>query len=363
MKVLILSCSTGGGHNACAKYILDELKLNNIDCEFKDFYDIVNKKMKNFSEKLYLSTLNGNGKIFKTVYKLGELYSKTKLKSPVYVVNKMHKKKLYNYVINNNIDLVITTHIFPAFTLTSIKKIPFILVATDYTACPFMEEAKPNYYIIQNGIEKDFIDKGVDNEKLIKTGIPISTNFIKSSKNIKYNLNINNEKTILIMLGSMGFGNVTNIINDLLKIENTKIIIVTGSNKELFNELKKIDNKNLIVLGFCHNINDLIYSADIVISKPGGLSSTEIASINKPLIHAFAIPGIETINTNFFYNHKMSLKCENEKDIVTNAIKLLNDDKLQKEMIENQKKIINKNSANDLVNLVISLDKQKNIKK
>ena len=73
MKVLILSCSTGGGHNACAKYILDELKLNNIDCEFKDFYDIVNKKMKNFSEKLYLSTLNGNGKIFKTVYKLGEL--------------------------------------------------------------------------------------------------------------------------------------------------------------------------------------------------------------------------------------------------------------------------------------------------
>ena len=77
MKVLILSCSTGGGHNACAKYILDELKLNNIDCEFKDFYDIVNKKMKNFSEKLYLSTLNGNGKIFKTFYKLGELYSKT----------------------------------------------------------------------------------------------------------------------------------------------------------------------------------------------------------------------------------------------------------------------------------------------
>ena len=138
---------------------------------------------------------------------------------------------------------------------------------------------------------------------------------------------------------------------------------MTGSNKELFNELKKIDNKNLIVLGFCHNINDLIYSADIVISKPGGLSSTEIASINKPLIHAFAIPGIETINTNFFYNHKMSLKCENEKDIVTNAIKLLNDDKLQKEMIENQKKIINKNSANDLVNLAISLDKQKNIKK
>lgn len=354
MKILIISCSTGGGHNACAKYILEELKNNNIEAEFKDFYDIVNKKAKKLSEKLYLSTLNGNGKIFKVVYKLGELYSKTKLKSPVYSVNKLHKKNLYNYIIQNKIDLVITTHIFPALTLTAIKKVPFLLVATDYTACPFMEEANPNYYVIQNGIEKDFINKGIDEKKLLKTGIPVSSNFIKNAKNIRYNLNIDKEKTILIMLGSMGFGNINRIVNNLLEIDDTKIIIVTGSNKELYNKLKKIKNKKLITLGYVHNMNDLIYSSDIVVSKPGGLSSTEIASINKPLIHAFAIPGIETINTNFFYNHKMSIKCDNENEIIQNIIKLLNDDKLQKEMIKSQSKIINKNSASDLVKFIKS---------
>ena len=354
MKILIISCSTGGGHNACAKYILEELKNNNIEAEFKDFYDIVNKKAKKLSEKLYLSTLNGNGKIFKVVYKLGELYSKTKLKSPVYSVNKLHKKKLYNYIIQNKIDLVITTHIFPALTLTAIKKVPFLLVATDYTACPFMEEANPNYYVIQNGIEKDFINKGIDEKKLLKTGIPVSSNFIKNAKNIRYNLNIDKEKTILIMLGSMGFGNINKIVNNLLEIDNTKIIIVTGSNKELYNKLKKIKNKKLITLGYVHNMNDLIYSSDIVVSKPGGLSSTEIASINKPLIHAFAIPGIETINTNFFYNHKMSIKCNNENEIIQSIIKLLNDNKLQKEMIKSQSKIINKNSASDLVKFIKS---------
>lgn len=354
MKILIISCSTGGGHNACAKYILEELKNNNIEAEFKDFYDIVNKKAKKLSEKLYLSTLNGNGKIFKVIYKLGELYSKTKLKSPVYLVNKLYKKNLYNYIIQNKIDLVITTHIFPALTLTAIKKVPFLLVATDYTACPFMEEANPNYYVIQNGIEKDFINKGIDEKKLLKTGIPVSSNFIKNAKNIRYNLNIDKEKTILIMLGSMGFGNINKIVNNLLEIDNTKIIIVTGSNKELYNKLKKIKNKKLITLGYVHNMNDLIYSSDIVVSKPGGLSSTEIASINKPLIHAFAIPGIETINTNFFYNHKMSIKCNNENEIIQNIIKLLNDNKLQKEMIKSQSKIINKNSANDLVKFIKS---------
>ncbi len=354
MKILIISCSTGGGHNACAKYILEELKNNNIEAEFKDFYDIVNKKAKKLSEKLYLSTLNGNGKIFKVVYKLGELYSKTKLKSPVYSVNKLHKKKLYNYIIQNKIDLVITSHIFPALTLTAIKKVPFLLVATDYTACPFMEEANPNYYVIQNGIEKDFINKGIDEKKLLKTGIPVSSNFIKNAKDIRYNLNIDKEKTILIMLGSMGFGNINKIVNNLLEIDNTKIIIVTGSNKELYNKLKKIKNKKLITLGYVHNMNDLIYSSDIVVSKPGGLSSTEIASINKPLIHAFAIPGLETINTNFFYNHKMSIKCDNENEIIQNIIKLLNNNKLQKEMIKSQSKIINKNSASDLVKFIKS---------
>lgn len=354
MKILIISCSTGGGHNACAKYILEELKDNNIEAEFKDFYDIVNKKAKKLSEKLYLSTLNGNGKIFKAIYKLGELYSKTKLKSPVYLVNKLYKKNLYNYIIQNKIDLVITTHIFPALTLTAIKKVPFLLVATDYTACPFMEEANPNYYVIQNGIEKDFINKGIDEKKLLKTGIPLSSNFIKNAKNIRYNLNIDKEKTILIMLGSMGFGNINKIVNNLLEIDNTKTIIVTGSNKELYNKLKKIKNKKLITLGYVHNMNDLIYSSDIVVSKPGGLSSTEIASINKPLIHAFAIPGIETINTNFFYNHKMSIKCDNENEIIQNIIKLLNDNKLQKEMIKSQSKIINKNSASDLVEFIKS---------
>ena len=83
MKILILSCSTGGGHNSCAKYIQEELKENNIPCEFKDFYNIVNANAKELSEKIYLSTLGGNGQVFKNIYKLGELYSKTKIKSPI----------------------------------------------------------------------------------------------------------------------------------------------------------------------------------------------------------------------------------------------------------------------------------------
>lgn len=358
MKVLLLSCSTGGGHNSCAHYIEEELKENNIECIFKDFYDIVNVNAKELSSKIYLSTLGGNGEVFKNVYKLGELYSKTKIKSPVYLVNKLHRNKLYKYIEDNKIDLVIATHLFPALTLTAInkqdnRKINFIAVATDYEPCPFFEETKPDYMVIQKGLEQRFIDKGIDSNILLSTGIPVSSRFIKTAKNVKKDLDINNEKIILVMLGSMGFGNIKEILNDILKEDNIKVIVVCGTNTKLLEDLKTINNDKLIPLGFTTNINDLIYTSDIVLSKPGGLSTTEITSISKPLLHIFPIPGIETYNTNFFNSRNMSIKCDTKEEIITNLHALLNNDNLQKELIENQKKYINKNSAKDLVEFII----------
>ena len=110
----------------------------------------------------------------------------------------------------------------------------------------------------------------------------------------------------------------------------------------------------ITVLGFVSNINDLIYSSDIVLSKPGGLSTTEIATLRKPLIHIYPIPGIETHNTNFFKAHNMSMECQDDEEIISTINKLLNNEGLRNEIINNQKKYINENSAKDLINLIKS---------
>ncbi len=363
MKVLILSCSTGAGHDACARYILEELKYNNIESVFKNFYDIVDVKAKDFVSKAYLSTLGGNGEVFKNIYKLGELYSKTKLRSPVYLVNKLHRRTLYNYIVDNEFDVVVATHLFPALTLTAInkydfpKKINFITVSTDYEPCPFMEETQPNYLVMQKGLEERFIQKGIPKDILVNIGITISTRFFKEAKDVRADYNIKYEKVILIMLGSMGFGKITEILDDLLNIDNCKVIVVCGTNQKLYNELKAKNNDSLISLGFAKNINDLIYSSDIVLSKPGGLFTTEIACLGKPLLHVFPIPGIETYNSIFFEEHGMGLKCDSNEEILENVHKLLNDSELRKSMVENQRKLMNRNSASDLVKLIKSMDK------
>ena len=226
-------------------------------------------------------------------------------------------------------------------------------MATDYEPCPFMEEANPEYFIMQKTLENTFIQKGISETKLLNTGIPVSSNFIKNAKSIRSEYNISDdENVILIMLGSMGFGEIDNIINPLLK-ENIKIIVICGTNKQLYEKLNEYKNDNLIVIGFTKNINDFIYSSDYVLSKPGGLSSTEIASIHKPLLHIYPIPGIETYNTLFFGNNKMSIKCDTDKEIIDNIKYLMNNEDICKEMIQNQKKIINENSASDLVKFIL----------
>ena len=250
MKVLLLSCSTGGGHNSCAKYIEEELKLNNIKCEFKNFYDIVNTSGNRMTEKIYLNSLKGNGKAFKNIYKLGELYSKSGITSPVYLVNKIHARRLYNYIKNGSFDLVVATHLFPSLTLTAIKKhldknIKFITISTDYEPCPFLEETMPDYLIMQKGQENRYIEKGCNKDILVNSGIPVSSRFIFNAKNIRNMYGIKEtENVILVMLGSMGFGKICEIIDDILYQNKCKVMVVCGNNKKMYEELTRKDKRN-----------------------------------------------------------------------------------------------------------------------
>lgn len=150
MKILILSCSTGGGHNACGHYIEKEFKKNNISCDFVDYFDILGPNAKKQSEKIYLNTTKGNGNLFKVAYKLGEAYSKTGIPSPVYGLNKLAKNKLYRYIQKHNYNLIIAPHLFPAMAVTTLKKADkmLALLMLPQITMQFLFGKKPNQIIL-----------------------------------------------------------------------------------------------------------------------------------------------------------------------------------------------------------------------
>lgn len=357
-KVLILSCGTGGGHNSAAKAILEELLSQGLEADFMEYLEIINSNLKDKVNEIYLKSTNNEGKTFKVAYKLGEIYQKTNIKSPVYGLNQLNKNKLYDYIKRNGYEYIITTHLFAAQALTAIKKehrINFTAVATDYVCIPFWRETNPDFMITPSDeLKSSFIDQGVKENKLIPLGIPVkraySEDYDINECKKKVGLDIN-KRYVLLLTGSMGFGNVEEIVDELKNnIKDINLIVACGTNKELYEKLNKKDN--VIALEFTENIDLYMKSSDIILSKPGGLTTTEIAVLGKPFIHTMPIPGCENYNADFFESHKMSLKCMNISEIVESTKLLLENKDLCRELVENQRKYMNRNSCKDLVNLI-----------
>ena len=357
-KVLILSCGTGGGHNSAAQAVQEAMINQGIDADFMEYLDIVNSGVRDKVNNMYLKTTVKEGKTFKVVYKLGELYEKTHLKSPVYGLNSLNSEKLYKYIEDNGYQYIVTTHLFAAQALTAIKKehhINFIAIATDYVCIPFWKETNPDFFIIPHeSLRENFVKNGVKNTKILSLGIPVKPTFSeKYDKNkCRKQLNLDkNKKYVLILTGSMGFGNVKEMVKRLdQEIPNINIIIACGNNNALKNSIE--ETLNIMPIGFTDSIDLYIKSADVVLSKPGGLTTTEIAVVEKPFIHTMPIPGCETHNANFFNDNNMAIKSETIEEVVENTKLLLLNDKKQKELMESQRKNINKFASKDIAELV-----------
>ena len=369
MKILLLSCGTGGGHDSAAHAISDKLKEFNIESQIIDSIRLSNQKFSNTVNQTYINMVVKRPNLFKKVYHLGELYSKLKIKSPVYGINKLFANNLEKYIIDNNYDLVICTHLFPCETLTTIKKrnpnIHFIAVATDYVSIPFWEETNPDYFVIPSkDLYQDFMKKGISKDKLLPFGIPVSPKnehkFTKLEARRQLSLPIN-KQIILIMTGSMGFGKNNETIN-LIKenFHNAYIVVICGTNKKMKETLDKTyrDGK-VITIPFTNSINIYMDACDVILTKPGGLSSTETAVKNIPTIFTDPIAGCETHNAKFYEERHMAFCVNNNNHLIEYLNILLSDQKVVEEMKRNQNKYINKKAAEDICKFAIKYYEKK----
>ncbi len=363
MKALILSCNTGGGHNSAAKAIAEELLSHGEEAYVLDYLCLAGKGISKLVEDGYVQIVKKTPLLFGLVYKLGTVISRITRKSPVYYINGRMAKYLNSYLKEHPVDVLIMPHLYPAETITYMKRkgmdLPItIAVMTDYTCIPFWEETDCDHYILPHeALRKSCIKKGIPNEKIQTLGIPVSKNcrlkISKAEARKKLGLELH-QKYFLIVGGSMGAGDFIELIQKLISSTDTEqILAICGNNRKAERKLKKkFKEDRVIVLGFTDQMPLYLRACDVVFTKPGGLTSTESAVIGVPIIHTSPIPGCETINRRFFMRAGMSWSGITIRGQVNKGIRLMNDLKAQKKMTDRQAKEIHGDAAEQLYKFI-----------
>lgn len=365
MKILILSCNTGQGHNSAGMAVQEELERRGIPCEMKDALSFARGNSSRTISGAYIGMATKAPSVFGGLYKLGGLVSSSRWKSPVYFANARYAQPLKAYIENGGFTAVVTPHLFPAETLTCLRRrgeldLPCYAVATDYTCIPFWEETElDGYFLPHEDLIQEFAKKKLPREKLIPTGLPVSGRYLEPAdpKAARERLGLpENAPVFLVMTGSMGFGDISSFTLDLLLNcpKEARIVILTGNNEPL---KARIDHdfageSRVETVPFTREVPLYMAACDVLLSKPGGLTSTEAAVLGVPLVHTRPIPGCETKNARFFASRGLSLFAEEPAEAAKAAVRLAADGELRERMRRRQRETIPHNAAGGIVSFL-----------
>ncbi|MBU3810540.1 MAG: galactosyldiacylglycerol synthase [Candidatus Niameybacter stercoravium] len=362
MKALILSCSTGGGHNAAALALKAHLESIHVDTTLLDILKFASDDTSSTISKLYSHTTVKTPALFGFLYKAGGLISTPKFKSIIYGANTLYTKKLATYLATEKIDTVICTHLFSAQAITYITRhtnlpIKTYAVATDYTCIPFWEDCEMDaFFIPHQELLSEFQEHGVKASTLVPIGIPVHSDFLKplSKELAKATLDLDPHKPLIsIMCGSMGFGHIKPLVRHLTKqLKNVNFFIVCGHNDQLYYELMNL-GENIYVQKFIDYSPLLMKASDILLTKPGGLTSTEAVISLTPLVHLAPIPGCETCNKAFFTKHHLSLDGDTPNKALIACKRLLEDSTFLNQMLIAQACTLNHKATSDICDYIL----------
>lgn len=366
MDALILSCSTGGGHNAAANAVREAMERLGHHATVMDLYRLAGHDLDRKVGNSYVKIAQRTPRLFGVIYKLGDEVRKIPGHSPVYAINKPMRKKVQAFLETHRYDVVLMTHPFPGEILAYAKKKgvpvpPRIYIATDYVCTPFTEETGCEAYITPAQVlNRDFIRRGIPEERLFPAGIPVRQAFSQaiSREEAIAALGLDPGKRYLLLSGgSIGGGLIQRtmaVLSSYMEAHpDSHLIVICGNNRRLLETAQALygEDPHVTLLGTTDRMALYMKSSDAFLSKPGGLSSTEAAVSGTPLIHISPIPGCENMNMSFFQSHGMSLAAGDQLDRLPKMLDSLRDPAVVSRMQTNQRAYTNPHAAEDICHL------------
>lgn len=375
MNILIFYASYGGGHLNAAKsineYILNNYKNNHV--ELIDCMKYVNKTVEKLTTAAYREAAK------KAPWVWGKVYSNSQ-KGPLAHLstrsNKIMAIKLLKLLQEKKPDLIISTHPFSSQMCSYLKrkgkitaKIATImtdfaphdqwLVGSDFT----------DYYFVANDKMKNYlIQKNIEDKKIFVTGIPLSNRFLQehNRKEILNNYQLEDGKRNILFFGGGEFGlgksRTFEIFDSLIKSsKGMQMIAIAGKNEKMKAKFDEIVEKNdatkyVKVLSFTNQVPELMSISDLVVTKPGGMTTTESLASGLPMIIINPIPGQEEENAEFLENKSVGIWIKKDANISKILNNLFSDSAKLNKMRNNAILLGHPNSTKDICDILLKAE-------
>ena len=334
MRVLILTCNTGGGHNAVAAALAESFRRLGVSSDTADGLSFISQKASRFVSKWHTRFYRRYPKLYKAGYMSAENDAESNDRdNPVYRYMARGARRLGRAIQDGGYDAVVCVHVIPAMMMTELRRQHetgpvFCFVATDYTCSPTVGGCTPDICVIPHEeLAEEFVSCGIARETLLAAGIPVRAVFRERGDRAaaRSELALPPEgRHIVLMSGSIGCGPMVDIAAELEKrMERGDFAsVLCGSNRQMLYALRRRGFRRVEAVGFTNRVHRYMDSADVLVSKPGGISITEAGTRGTPLLLADMVGGCETRNQEFFHAHGWAETCQPE-DMADAALALL----------------------------------------
>ena len=371
MNFLILSVTAGEGHNSTAKAIKADLEKRGAACEILDTFQYVAPEVAKLIDEGYLFVTDKVQGAYRIGYRMAEKRKVSEKLDPMALLKNIMSKELVEFINSETYDAIVFTHPFAGMLLNQMKKKKLIQnrtvgILTDFTFHPFWEDCTENDYVVTP--DKLLLPqarvKGFRDEQILPFGIPINPKFSEkmSREEAREKLGLDPAlPTFLVMGGSMGYGNMDELVQRIDRISvnrDFQMIAVAGRNEEMENVLRRMEKDSrhkLLVTGFVDYVSTLMDAADCIITKPGGLTTSESLSKNLPMIIVNPIPGQEERNTEFLLNNGCAMATSETAPIEECIYQLLMSDAHLEAMRSCIAAVAKPHSSEDLSNFLIEV--------
>ena len=374
-KILIFYASYGGGHLSAANSIKQCIDDNFKDCETKlvDCMEYVNRPVNKITTTAYKELAK------KFPWAWGEVYSHSQ-KGPLAHIssasNNLLAKKLLKLLKEYQPDIVISTHPFGSQMVSYLKRKALV----DCKLATIMTDFAPHdqwlvgkdyvdyYFVSHEKMRQELINSNVADNTVFATGIPLSNRFLMhfDKDEIMKSMGLNPDKRVILFFGGGEFGlgrdKTVKILNSFIThVKNHQIVAIAGKNEKMkvaFDKLVADTNSESFVkvLAYTKQVPELMSISDLVVTKPGGLTTTESLASGLPIVAINPIPGQEEENAKFLEDEGVAIWLKKNDDYDKIIADLLSDEDKLHQMKVNTKLLAKKNSTRDICDIILGKD-------